>query len=397
MTTTVSSFIADIFSRGFASFAATHGNLPQRHYKAARAIIACRTNALGGQREKCDSCGNELVRYHSCRDRHCPRCQTTARMEWVADRLEELLPVGYFHAVFTIPHELNPFALRNKTVFYNLMFRAVRETLAELAKNQRFLGADIGSILVLHTWGQTLVDHPHIHCIIPGGGYDAKRTKWKPAQNNFLFPCNVVARLYRGKLMAFFRKAITDGSLLLHGTLSAYQDNQTRCALIDDLYKKRWVVYLKPPFASPAALVRYLGNYTHRVAISDSRITGFDGETVSFTWKDYADGNRSKTMQLPVTEFIRRFMLHILPEGFKRIRYIGFLAPRAREKRLNRIREFFRKKPCEPKKKGRPWYQIVKELTGRNPLRCIVCGKGTMRSVFTLPRPALPGLPVTVT
>lgn len=382
----MSASIADIFRRSFGSYVNSFGIQPLIVNKVASAISACRTGILGGQREQCDSCGTEVLRYHSCRNRHCPQCQTTARMTWVQDRLGEILPVGYFHAVFTIPSELNPFALRNKKVFYDLMFRAVRETITELAGNEKHLGADIGFIAVLHTWGQTLVDHPHIHCIIPGGGYDQKRRHWKAATGRFLFPIDVVRALYRGKLMAFFRQAVDEKQILLHGQLGIYTDRRVFRTLIDRLYRTNWVVYIKAPFASAQALVKYLGNYTHRVAISDSRIIGFDGETVTFSWKDYADNDRRKVMKLPATEFIRRFLLHVLPEGFKRIRYYGFLAPRARAKRLDPCRAFFRKPPRKARKVTRKWYETVKELTGKDPLKCRVCGKGTLRTAAVLPR-----------
>lgn len=382
----MSASIADIFRQSFDSYVNTFGKQPLLTHKVASAITACRTPILGGQREQCDSCGSEVLRYHSCRNRHCPRCQTTARMSWVQDRLGEILPVGYFHAVFTIPRELNPFALRNKKVFYDLMFRAVNETITELAANRKHLGADIGFIAVLHTWGQTLVDHPHIHCIIPGGGYDRKRNHWKAATDGFLFPINVVRALYRGKLMAFFRQAVTDGRILLHGKLHTYTNQRAFRTLVDRLYRKNWVVYIKEPFASAKALVKYLGNYTHRVALSDSRIIAFDNDTVTFTWKDYADNYRRKIMKLPATEFVRRFLLHVLPEGFKRIRYYGFLAPRARAKRLNRCRAFFGKPPIKVRKVTRRWYETVKELIGKDPLLCRACGSGRLRAVAILPR-----------
>jgi hypothetical protein len=335
--------IADIFRQSFDSYVQALGPQPSWHLKIADAIMACRTALLGGQRERCDACGHELLRYHSCRNRHCPRCQTSARVNWVSDRLEELLPVGYFHAVFTIPSELNPFALRNKKVFYDLMFRAVKETILELGANEKHLGADMGFVAVLHTWGQTLVDHPHIHCIVPGGGFDPVAKRWKAATGGFLFPVPVVQTLYRGKLMAFFRQALNEGAIAFCGSLDRYLDPATLRTFIDNLYRKDWVVYIKEPFASPEALVRYLGAYTHRVAISDSRVLNVSDGHVTFTYKDYSDGNRRKVIRLTAVEFLRRFMLHVIPKGFKRIRYFGFLAPRARAKRLNRCRTFFRK------------------------------------------------------
>ena len=305
-------------------------------------------------------------------------------MGWVSDRLDELLPVGYFHVVFTIPSELNGFALRNQKVFYDLLFRAVKETMLELAANPARLGADIGFVALLHTWGQTMMDHPHVHCIVPGGGYDAVRGRWKSSRNAFLFPVAVLRKLFRGKLMALFTEAVENGTIALHGKLAVYARKELWLRLVDELYTRQWVVYVKAPFASPQALVKYLGNYTHRVAIANSRILHADHNSVTFSYKDYAADDALKTMTVSTVEFIRRFMMHVLPQGFKRIRYFGFLAPRAREKRLNRCRRFFSKKPCPKKKRSRPWYQVIRELTGKDPLRCGCCGIGTLRSYRTV-------------
>jgi len=378
--------IAQIFRNALAQENTAIPKLPLHYRKVIDAIIACRTPALGGQVEQCDHCGHEIVRYHSCRNRHCPQCQTTARLSWVNDRLQELLPVGYFHAVFTVPHELNPFALRNKKCFYDLMFRAVKETMLELAANPTRLGADIGVVAVLHTWGQTLTDHPHIHCIVPGGGYEQTTKRWKPCSNGFLFPIPVVRKLFRGKLIDFFIRAVKSGDITLNGSLANDYNGQSLKDLVNILYAKEWTVYIKQPFASPEALVKYLGAYTHRVAISDSRIVKHNQESVSFAYKDYAHEGERKTMILATTEFVRRFLLHVLPQGFKKIRYFGFLAPRARKKRFARCRTFFNKKPADPKKAPSPWYIIVKELTGRDPRRCPKCSIGTLQCSVTLVR-----------
>jgi hypothetical protein len=360
--------------------------LPRHHRKVVAAITSCRTPAMGGQVERCDHCGHEIVRFHSCRNRHCPQCQTTARLSWVHDRLQELLPIGYFHAVFTIPHELNPFALRNKQRFYDLMFRAVKETLLELAANPKRLGADIGVVAVLHTWGQNLMDHPHIHCIVTGGGYNTSARRWKPCSNGFLFPVPVIRKLFRGKLMDFFIQAVKNGAIAYGGTVIGDADTPEFNGLVSALYAKEWTVYVKQPFASAEALVKYLGAYTHRVAISDSRIVEHNSQSVSFSYKDYAHENERKIMTVTATEFVRRFLLHVLPQGFKKIRYFGFLAPRARSKRLTRCRTFFNKKAVDLKKGSLPWYQIVKEFTGRDPRRCPKCSIGTLQCTVTLLR-----------
>ena len=378
--------IAQIFRHFLAQENDAFYKLPLLHRKVIDAITSCRTPMLGGQIEHCDACGHEIVRYHSCRNRHCPQCQTTARLSWVNDRLQELLPVGYFHVVFTVPHELNPFALRNKKCFYDLLFRAVKETMLELAANPKRLGADIGVVAVLHTWGQALTDHPHIHCIVPGGGYDQSSKRWKPCRNAFLFPIPVIRKLFRGKLIDFFVQAVKTGDITFTGSLVNVAGEQSIKELVKTLYAKDWTVYIKRPFASPEALVEYLGAYTHRVAISDSRIVGHDREGVSFAYKDYAHEGQRKIMTLTAAEFVRRFLLHVLPQGFKKIRYFGFLAPRARKKRFARCRTFFNKKAVEPKKGSSPWYQIVKDLTGRDPRRCPKCSIGTLQCVETLAR-----------
>jgi hypothetical protein len=378
--------IADILRSSFDRFVKRLGPQPLHHLKVVNALTICRTPALGGEKQRCDQCGHEKTHFHSCRNRHCPQCQTAQRLAWVNDRLNELLPVGYFHVVFTIPHQLNPFALRNKEVFYNIMFRAVKETLLELAADTKRLGADIGFITLLHTWGQNLCDHPHIHCIVPGGGYDEPGKRWKPCVNGFLFPIAVMRKLYRGKVMAMFKEAVNTGRITLHGELRQYADAAVMKRLVNQLYQTDWVVYAKAPFASAEALVAYLGLYTHRVAIADSRILAADDNTVTFRYKDYADNNRLKTMTLSTTEFIRRFLLHVLPEGFRRIRYYGFLATRARGERLARIREYFRLKAPEKKKGTRTCVEIVKELTGFDPLQCPLCKLGRLAWIATLPR-----------
>jgi hypothetical protein len=378
--------IAEILRNGFGRFVELAGKQPLHHLKVAHAITTCRTPTLGGQRQRCDHCGHEKNHYHSCRNRHCPQCQTAQRLAWVNDRLQELLPVGYFHVVFTIPHLLNPFALRNKELFYNLMFRAVKETLLELAADTKRLGADIGFVTVLHTWGQNLSDHPHLHCIVPGGGYDPQGKRWKACQNGFLFPIAVMRKLYRGKLMALFTEAVKDGSLGLHGSLQPYSDPPLLKGLIDQLYATEWVVYAKAPFASAKALVSYLGQYTHRVAIGNRRIVAADHNTVTFRYRDYADNNSRKLMTVTTVEFIRRFMLHVLPAGFRRIRYYGFLACAARKKRFARCREFFRIAKPETKKGARTCVQIIKELTGFDPLKCPVCKVGTLITIALVPK-----------
>jgi len=371
--------VADIFHAGIDLYQQHYGPLPLQQRKVVQAIMACRTSMLGGQMFKCDTCELETLHYHSCRNRHCPQCQNAQSVQWVNCRIDELLPVGYYHAVFTIPHELNPFAVRNRAVFYRLHFRAVKETLLELAHDEKRLGGDIGIIAVLHTWGQNLMDHPHIHCIVPGGAIDEKRSKWKSCKNRFLFPVAVVQKLYRGKLMHYFRLAVSDGSIALHGSLQEYEDDTVYKQFLKRMYECKWVVYIKPPFASPEKVIRYLGQYTHRIAISNRRIISHENGMVRFRYRDYADDNKIKTMELSVVEFIRRFLLHVLPKGFRRIRHYGFLANRNRKTVLAACLTFFNK-PL-PVKVKRSVEQIFKELLNIDIVKCPHCKNGTLKKV----------------
>jgi hypothetical protein len=305
-------------------------------------------------------------------------------MVWVHDRISELLPVGYFHAVLTIPALLSPFALRNKKVFYRIMFRAAKETLLTLSGDNKRLGAAIGFIAVLHTWGQRLIDHPHIHVIIPGGGLSAQG-KWKPCGKKFLFPVPVVRKMFRGKLMHYFTKAVKRGEMQFHGKLQRFEKPSLFRRLKDELYRKEWVVYIKPPFASPQAVVKYLGQYTHRIAISNQRIISFDNGRVTFSWKDYADNYKPKTMTLSCIEFIRRFLMHVVPKGFVRIRHYGFLANRNRKTKLVQCRALFGKKsPKHKTGKRTSWIEAFKAMHGYDPRRCKQCKIGIMEIVTVI-------------
>lgn len=333
--------LSDVFRVGFADYCSKTRVLPLEHYKVANAIMDCHTAVMGGHVYQCGHCGHEAITYNSCRNRHCPSCQAAARAVWVDNRVGELLPVPYFHVVFTVPSELNQFALRNKQIFYNILFKAASETLHALAARKKYLDAKIGFIAVLHTWGQALMDHPHLHCVVPAGGLSEDRSQWKKTPNGeFLFPVKVVSRLFRGKFLDLFKKAIDDKEMLFHGTLQQYETNpKSYRRLVDSLYKTEWVVYVKAPFAGPNAVLKYLGRYTHRIAISNSRLIELTEETVSFKWKDYADNDREKVMTLSHGEFIRRFLLHVLPTGFVRIRYFGFLGQAVKKERLRQCRE----------------------------------------------------------
>lgn len=318
------------------------------HRRVFRAIAQCRTAALGGHRDRCEGCGQLAVSYNSCRDRHCPKCLTAARNAWVTAREQELLPVGYVHLVFTMPEPLARLALVNKRVVYDLLFQAAAETLLQVARNPKRLGGAIGGLMVLHTWGQRLQHHPHVHCVVPMGGLAPDGTRWIPARPRFFLPIAVLRKLFRGKLVASIRDAFREGRLDFPGTLAPLKLDAAFGAFLRSLYRQAWVVYAKPPFGSPAHVLHYLARYTHRVAISNHRLVNVTDETVSFRWKDYRHGSQTRTLTLGVDEFLRRFLLHVLPKHFVRIRYFGFLASRCRTPQLGQCRHALAATPTPP-------------------------------------------------
>jgi hypothetical protein len=302
-----------------------------KHVKVLLAIARCRTAALGGHVDQCTRCGHRAtISYNSCRNRHCPKCQTAARDRWIAARQKELLPTRYVHVVFTLPAQLASLALSNQKLIYGLLLRASAETLLEVARDPRHLGAEIGFFSVLHTWSQKLTLHPHVHCVIPAGGLSLDRTHWVKSQNRFFLPLKVLSRVFRGKFVAGLRQAFQNGQLHLPGTLAPLAQPKTFAAWLRLLFRKDWVVYAKPPFGGPEYVLQYLGRYTHRVAISNHRLISFTEGKVTFRWRDSAHHNEQKLMTLSLDEFLRRFLLHLLPKGFVRIRHFGFLANRRR-------------------------------------------------------------------
>lgn len=383
--------LADVFRLGFSDYVAQKGPLPGHHYTVVNALLSCHTSSLGGHVYRCEQCGHEKISYNSCRNRHCPSCQATARAQWVDNRMKELLPVPYFHVVFTVPASLNPFALRNKEIFYNILFQAASETLQTLAGNPKRLGAEVGFIAILHTWGQNLLDHPHLHCVVPAGGLSADRERWKKIPyGNFLFPVKVMSAMFRGKFLDLFKAAISDGAIHFHGALEEYKNAGEFSSLLNSLYESDWVVYAKPPFAGPKAVLKYLGRYTHRIAIANSRLLELTDTHVSFSWKDYADENRKKVMTLTHAEFIRRFLLHIVPHGFVRIRYYGFMSQASKKEKLFRCMELLGQKPQEPLSDDidkKAWDLLLKELCGIDPWKCPLCNKGRLVQHRILPRP----------
>ena len=314
--------------------------------KAFRALQNCRTAALGGHLDACPQCGFQAISYNSCRNRHCPKCQAQARERWLAAREQELLPTSYFHVVFTVPHELNLLAQDNPRQFYHLLFTATAATLLEIAADPKHLGAEIGILSILHTWGQNLLAHPHIHCVIPAGGISRDHRRWvHPRYPGFFLPVKVLSRVFRGKFIAGLKRLYRRKQLRCAGPSAALADEKQFRQLLRRLHRQDWVVYAKPAFGGPRQVLRYLGRYTHRVAISNHRLVSFDGERVTFRWKDYAHGSPTRLMTLTATEFLRRFFLHVLPKGFVRIRHFGFLAHRFRAARVKLCRQLLANAP----------------------------------------------------
>jgi hypothetical protein len=341
--------VADIIRTAGNSFIERnrdHLSWPQ--LKVLKAIRDCRTAALGGHLDRCSRCGHQAISYNSCRNRHCPKCQTNAREQWLAKRSEDLLPVPYFHLVFTLPHELSALALQNKKVLYSLLFRASAETLLELAADPKHLGAEIGFLSVLHTWGQNLQHHPHVHCVIPAGGIAPDASRWIRSPPRFFLPVRVLSAVFRGKFVDGLRQLFSCGKLGFHGSLKNLADAKLFRAFVRQLFRNQWVVYAKRPFGGPSHVLQYLARYTHRVAISNHRLIAFDDGKVTFRWKDYAHGNKKRKMTITSDEFLRRFLLHVLPRGFVRIRSFGFLANRKRAISLPLCRGLLSYEPPTP-------------------------------------------------
>ena len=329
--------VADILRANGSEYAARHP-VSAEQVAVIRHLTSCRTAALGGHLDVCPDCGFQRASYNSCRDRHCPKCQAAKQAQWVKTRIERLLPCPHFHVVFTIPEQINPIALRNKRLIYSLIFKAAGETLLQLGSDPKRLGAQIGFTAVLHTWGQNLLFHPHLHCVVTGGGLSSDGDRWLPTKEDYLLPVRVLSRLFRGKFLAGIQKAYTEGLLEFKGSTDALGRPEKFAALKQELYAKEWVVYSKPPFAGVEHVYHYLARYTHRVAISNSRLLDMRDGQVRFRYKDYSDNCRQKVMELDAEEFIRRFLLHVLPKGFVRIRHFGLLASKNVSTRLESAR-----------------------------------------------------------
>ncbi len=366
-------------------------SLPPVHARIMRDITACRTPALGGHLERCDHCGFERHAYNSCRNRHCPKCQALAKARWLEARTAELLPVPYFHAVFTLPHELNPLILRNKEVALRILFRSAAQTLQQFAGDPRSrLGGKLGFIAVLHTWDQKLLDHFHIHCLIPAGVLSHDGARWIHAPKNFLFPVRSLALVFRAKYLGLLKEAFGKGMLLFPGQTTSWASPQGFSSLVEPLYDKNWVVYAQPPFGGPRKVLDYLARYVHRVAISNNRILNVENGAVTFSFRDRRNGSVLTTLTLDAQEFIRRFLLHALPPAFVRIRHFGFLANRAKAENLKRCRLLLGAAHDLPDQANKNPKDQLRELTGEDLSRCPDCGKGTMQFAAELPRISVP-------
>ncbi|MCY7329055.1 MAG: IS91 family transposase [Saprospiraceae bacterium] len=371
--------VADVLRAGLAGHEARHPRSEVQR-KASNAILNCRTATLGGHLEACTGCGAVSVSYNSCRHRACPKCQWPAQVKWVQERMGELLNTTYFHLVFTVPHALNPLFLSNDRALYNLLMRCAWETLDQLARQPQWLGAQTGMLAVLHTWGQKLDFHPHVHCVVPGGGVLPDGT-WKPAKKGFFVPVRVMSALFRGKFLAALKQMRQTGGLEYHGSAAALADDSAFGSLLRGLYKTGWVVYAKAPMGGPAQVLKYLGRYTHRIAISNRRILGIADGKVTFSYKDRQDKDRDKVLTLSAEEFVRRFLLHVLPAGFHKIRHYGLLAARNRKTKL--LAAQLRLAP-EPQGRFPDSGLVVTEQQTARPC-CPVCGSNERVKMETLP------------
>lgn len=362
--------LADIIAAGHGFMDHPPAWFTWLHLKVLSAIERCRTFAMGGHLDRCSACGHQAISYNSCRNRHCPKCQNQARERWLAARRAELLPTPYAHVVFTLPHQLAPLALQNKQVMYSLLFRCSAQTLVEIAADPKHLGAEIGFFSVLHTWNQKLQHHPHVHCVVAAGGLSPNHAHWKrPRSTRFFLPEGILSEVFRGKFLQALQEVYDSGELVFHGLLRGLIEPKLFRSLIHQLYGLRWVAYCKPPFGGPDQVLRYLGAYTHRVAISNHRLVSLDDHKVTFRWRDSAHQNKKRLLTLQVDEFLRRFLLHVLPRGFVRIRHFGYLASRRRGVLLTLCKQVLSAEPeAAPIPSG-------KMQTASTPLwACPVCG-----------------------
>ncbi len=377
--------VADIF-REFGESYRSNNPVPRAQLKVMHAIEVCRTPYLGGHVQKCDTCGFEQHAYNSCRNRHCPKCQTLKKAQWVEDRKAELLSVPYFHNVFTLPHELNPIALCNKKVIFSILFKAVSETLLQFGRNN--LGGTPGFTAILHTWDQKLSAHIHLHCVIAGGVLSGDKTRWMQTKNNYLFNVEALSMVFRGKFIEYLKKAYSKGELKFPGNSAKYAADKEFSGLIKALRAKDWVVFSKKPFAGPQEVLEYIGRYTHRIAISNNRIVDVQDGKVTFAYRDRKDNDTLKLMTLEAGEFIRRFLLHVLPEGFMKIRHFGFLSNRYKKEKVQICRELIGDNSPLPERVKKTAGELMLELAGIDITRCPCCREGHMAIIMEMPYPS---------
>ena len=383
--------VADVFRRYGEAYRQQHdASMTPAQRRVMTAIEVCRTAALGGHLERCDQCGHERNCFNSCRDRHCPKCQSLARAQWIENRQAELLEVPYFHVVFTVPEEVAAIACQNKKVVYGILFHATAETLTTIAADPKHLGAQIGFFAVLHSWGQSLLFHPHLHCVVPGGGPSPDGQRWVSCRRpDFFLPVRVLSRLFRRLFLESLHNAFDSGKLQFFGALEPLRERHAFARRLERAKVSEWVVYAKRPFAGPQQVLDYVGRYTHRVAISNNRLLDIENGQVCFQWKDYRNSDQVKTMTLSADEFIRRFLLHVLPNGFRRIRYYGFLVNRYRQERLaecHRLLGMQMSSPLPAPPAEQDYRDRYEELTGRSLRECPQCQRGRMVLVAILPK-----------
>lgn len=368
--------LQDVFKLYGQKYKDTH-KLSLNQHKASYCIETCRTSAMGGHIDECNECGYMQISYNSCRNRHCPKCQTLVKERWISNRKKDLLCVQYFHVVFTIPDIINPIALNNQEVIYSILFKSAAQSIIDLSQDKKYLGAQTGFTSVLHTWGQNLMHHPHIHCIVPGGGL-SDINKWVNSRKNFFIPVKVLSRKFRGKFLYHLKNAFKENKLKFRGEIKNLEFEQDFQSLINTLYDTEWITYCKKPFKGPEQVIEYLGRYTHRVAISNNRILKVEGGKVTFKWRDYRDNNKQKIMTLDAMEFIRRFLLHVLPNGFMRIRHYGILSNRNRATKLKLCKKLTGAKISNIYEEKLSVYEMLLKLTGRDITQCPCCQHGKL-------------------
>ena len=384
--------VAHILRESADAYRETH-RLSAQNLRVVNALVSCRTAALGGFKSHCNHCGAVTIQYASCRNRHCPKCQSLAQTRWVERQCADLLAIAYWHVVFTLPHELNRVAQRHPALIYRLLFKAASETLLEFGRNPRWLGGELGITMVLHTWGQNLGQHIHVHCIVTDGALSPDRKQWlTPPRRGFLFPTTALSKVFRGKYVDFLSTAQRSGELCMPDA-DGVDDDRAFEYLKASLQSHDWVVYTKAPFAGAANVLAYLGRYTHKTAIANHRLVDFDGEQVRFRWRDYAHGNKSKVMRLNAEEFVRRFLLHVLPRRFTRLRHYGVLANRGRTRNLALCRRLLHQPAAQPRE-SETVEAMMMRLTGIDITVCRHCGIGTLNRILVLAPQLVATVPV---